>query len=170
MEKQAAAKAPVGAGMLTPAFVPEPPLEKYEFEFPHGGEGRKASPLAKKIASEKGLDLGTVKGCGPSGRVTSRDLDLAQPDQAVAFSRREVPTIAPGVYEEIPLSPMRKAVGQRLQQSKSFIPHFYISQDVDAEALFHAREQLKSGQPENHVQRFRHPSLRVGAAGASPCQ
>ncbi|MBS0625955.1 MAG: pyruvate dehydrogenase complex dihydrolipoamide acetyltransferase [Verrucomicrobia bacterium] len=141
--KAAAAAAPVGGAMQQPAFIPEPPLEKYAFEFPSGGEKGKASPLAKKMAREKGLDLGTVKGSGPGGRVTSRDLDLAQPDQPVSFGRRETPTIAPGTFEEIPLTPMRKVVGQRLQQSKTFIPHFYIGQDIDAEALFNLREQLK---------------------------
>ena len=139
------AKTPVGAGMQQPAFVPEPPLEKYAFAFPCEGAAVKASPLAKKMAREKGLDLMTVKGSGPGGRVTSHDLDLAQPDQAVSFGARETPKIAPGTYEEIPLTPMRKAVGQRLQQSKTFIPHFYISQEVDAEALFQLREQLKAG-------------------------
>lgn len=152
-EVHAAAEAPAhkaapvssGAGMQQPAFVPEPPLEKYAFEFPSEAAGHKASPLAKKIARDKGLDLGTVKGSGPGGRVTSRDLDLAQPDQTVTFGRHETPKIAPGTFEEIPLTPMRKVVGQRLQQSKTFIPHFYIGQDIDAEPMFHLREQLKAG-------------------------
>ncbi len=132
-------------GMQQPSFVPEPPLANYHYPFSSEGEGHKASPLAKKMAREKGLDLATVKGSGPGGRVTSRDLDLAQPDQVVSFGNKEMPTVAPGTFEEVPLTPMRKAVGQRLQQSKSFIPHFYVSQEVDAEALFLAREQLKAG-------------------------
>ena len=132
--------------MSQPAFVPEPPLEKYAFEFPTGApKGRvPASPLAKKMAKEKGLDLGSVRGSGPGGRVTSQDLDLAQPDQSVSFAPREMPTVTPGTYEEVPLSPMRKVIGMRLQQSKSFIPHFYVRQEIDAEALGLAREQLKN--------------------------
>jgi len=128
-----------------PAFVPEPALENYAFEFPTeaGTPRQAASPLAKKLAREKGVDLSTVKGTGPHGRVVSRDLDLGQPDQIVAFGRRDVPTVAPGTYEEIPLTPMRKAVGMRLQQSKSYIPHFYVRQEIDAEPLFDVREQLK---------------------------
>ncbi len=135
------------AVLQQPAFVPEPPLEKYEFGFPTGSLKKRvaASPLAKKLAKEKGLDLSTVKGSGPSGRVTSHDLDLAQPDQIVTFGKREAPMIAPGTFEEIPLTPMRKAIGSRLQQSKSFIPHFYIRQEIDADPLFHVREQLKHG-------------------------
>lgn len=149
VEKPEAAKpktAPQAPAMGQPAFAPEPPLENYNFAFP-AGSGKKrivASPLAKKLAKEKGLDVGTVKGTGPGGRVTSKDLDLAQPDQPVSFARREMPNIPPGTYEEVPLSPMRKVIGSRLQQSKSFIPHFYVRQEVDAEALVATREQLKN--------------------------
>lgn len=128
-----------------PAFLPEPALEGYAFEFPteEGSARQAASPLAKKLAREKGVDLSTVKGTGPHGRVVSRDLELGQPDQIVAFGRRDQPTVAPGTYEEVPLTPMRKAVGTRLQQSKSYIPHFYVRQEIDAKPLFDAREQLK---------------------------
>lgn len=131
-----------------PEFVPEPPLEQYEFAFPTKDTRsmKAASPLAKKMAREKGVDLNTVKGSGPRGRVTSRDLDLSQPDQVVAFGRQEEPTIAPGTYEEIPLTPMRKAVGGRLQQSKSFIPHFYVKQEIDVASLFSLRNQVKEFQ------------------------
>jgi pyruvate dehydrogenase E2 component (dihydrolipoamide acetyltransferase) len=142
------AKAPVVAtAMQQPAFIPEPPLEKYEFGFPTEALRRStvASPLAKKLAKEKGLDLTTVKGSGPNGRVTSRDLDLAQPDQTVAFGKREAPTEAPGSYEEIALTPMRKIIANRLQQAKSFIPHIYVRQAIDVEALVALREQLKAG-------------------------
>ena len=137
--------APETGSMQQPAFTPEKPLTQYDFEFPRQrAPGRvPASPLAKKLAQEKGVDLTTVKGSGPRGRVVSRDLDLAQPNVPVTFSRRELPDAAPGSYEEIPLTPMRKIVGQRLQQSKSFIPHFYIRQEIDADALFEIREQLK---------------------------
>ncbi len=143
----APAKAAVTSAMQQPAFAPEPPLDKYEFGFPTGTiSGRTpASPLAKKIAKEKGLDLTTVKGSGPGGRVTSKDLDLAQPDQTVAFGKREMPTDAPGSYEEVALTPMRKVIANRLQQAKSFIPHIYVRQEIDVDALAAAREQLKSG-------------------------
>ncbi len=145
-EETQPAKTAVTATMQQPAFVPEAPLDKYEFGFPTGTASRTpASPLAKKLAKEKGLDLTTVKGSGPGGRVTSRDLDLAQPDQTVTFGKREMPTIAPGTFEEQALTPMRKVIAQRLQQAKSYIPHIYVRQEIDAEPLFIAREQLKSG-------------------------
>ncbi len=141
------AKAAVTTAMQQPAFTPEPPLQKYEFEFPTGGPEYRAvaSPLAKKLAKEKGIDLTTVKGSGPRGRVTSRDLDLGQPDQAVSFGKREKPSEIPGSYEELALTPMRKVIAQRLQQAKTYIPHIYVRQTVDASPLFEAREQLKSG-------------------------
>lgn len=147
VETKAAAAPAVAAAMQQPSFMPEPPLEKYEFEFPTGAPSKRmaASPLAKKLAKEKGLDLTSVKGTGPGGRVTSRDLDLAQPDQVVSFGKREMPTEAPGSFEEVALSPMRKVIAQRLQQAKSFIPHIYVRQEIDAMPLFEAREQLKNG-------------------------
>jgi pyruvate dehydrogenase E2 component (dihydrolipoamide acetyltransferase) len=146
-EETLAPKAAVTTTIQQPAFVPEAPLDKYEFGFPTGApSGRTpASPLAKKLAKEKGLDLTSVKGSGPGGRVTSRDLDLAQPNQTVAFGKRELPTTAPGTFEEVALTPMRKVIAQRLQQAKSSIPHIYVRQEIDAEPLFKAREELKNG-------------------------
>lgn len=138
---QAAQTAPA---FSQPVFSPEAPLEDYRFPFPETDEIIKASPLAKHLAKEKGLDLGSVKGSGPGGRITSKDLELAQPKTAVAFGKKETPKIAPGTYEEIPLSPMRKTISKRLQESKSFIPHFYVKQTIGAEAMVELREQLKN--------------------------
>ncbi len=131
-----------GTAIQEPAFVPEPPLEK--FDFSQLKEKKvSASPLAKKLAREKNLDLTSVKGSGPHGRVMSRDLDLAAEDTIVSFSKRPIPKTAPGSYEEKSLSQMRKVIGQRLQQSKSFIPHFYLQQTVDVTSLVTVREELK---------------------------
>lgn len=135
--------APAAAGLAQPTFAPEAPLKGYEFPLPVEGYAP-ASPLAKKIAKEKGIDLSTIQGSGPGHRVMSRDLDLGQPDLPVTFGRREKPEIAPGTYEEEKLSPMRKAIGQRLQASKTFVPHFYITQEVRAERLLDAHSQLKT--------------------------
>jgi pyruvate dehydrogenase E2 component (dihydrolipoamide acetyltransferase) len=144
---QKVAAATLSSSMQQPAFVPEPPLENYEFEFPSGIIQKRiaATPLAKKVAKEKGLDLTSVKGTGPGGRISSHDLDLAQPKSTGGFGRVQAPTMKPGTFEEISLTPMRKMIGQRLQQSKTFIPHFYVRQEIDAEALIAAREQLKNG-------------------------
>lgn len=143
-----AAPSPPASGLMQqPAFLPEPPLETYEFEFPTEAPSlrTRASPLAKKLAKEKGIDLTTVKGSGPSGRVTSRDLDLGLPAQTVTFGERSLPQVVPGTYEEVPLTPMRKVIAQRLSQAKTFIPHIYVRQEIDAGPIVEAREQLKNG-------------------------
>lgn len=128
-----------------PSFIPESPLKQIEFWRPDKDQSRiKASPLAKKLAKEKGLDLSTLKGTGPGGRIVSTDLNKAQVTGVVAFSRLEHPTEAPGSYEEESLSPMRKVISQRLQEAKSYIPHFYVSLKVDAQPMIDLREQLKN--------------------------
>jgi len=126
-----------------PAFVPEPPLKSETA--PIHTQGRLvASPLARRLAKKKGLDLTTVKGSGSGGRITSKDLERAQPAGLVTFGRMETPVVSPGTYEEMSLTPMRKVIARRLQESKSFIPHFYIKQVVDAGPLVAFREQLKA--------------------------
>ncbi len=129
-----------------PQFLPEPPLESHTFEYPTERLEKRilASPLAKKLAKEKGLDLSTIKGTGPNQRIMSRDLVKAQSAGRVNFGHREVPSFSAGAYEEQPLSPMRKVIGQRLQESKSFIPHFYVTYTLDADPLVALREQLKN--------------------------
>jgi pyruvate dehydrogenase E2 component (dihydrolipoamide acetyltransferase) len=136
-----------GVGLQQPAFLPEPPLAHYTFQFPEEAiQGRvRSTPLARKMAKEKGVDLSTVKGSGPQGRISSRDLPMAQPKAAVAFGRLEAPSIPPGTYIEEALTPMRKVIGQRLQESKTFIPHFYVTQQIYADALVEIREQLSNG-------------------------
>ena len=144
----AAAPAPATTGaMQQPAFAPPPPLQGYTFEEPtkpiHGRIP--ASPLARKLAQEKGINLATLKGSGPHGRIMSRDLDTGQAAAVVVFGSEARPAVAPGTYEEESLTPMRKIVGQRLQESKTFIPHFYVTQEVNAEPMVILREQLKAG-------------------------
>jgi pyruvate dehydrogenase E2 component (dihydrolipoamide acetyltransferase) len=128
-------------------FAPAKPLEDYHHAFPtEARRGRvPASPLARKLASERGLDLGSVKGTGPNGRVMSRDLKLSQPLQAVGFTPQELPETPPGTYEEHSLSQIRRASARRLLEAKTFIPHFYVTIELDAEPVFEMREQLKAG-------------------------
>lgn len=136
-----------GGALQQPAFVPEAPLGNYTFAYPTEQMEKRlmASPLAKKLAKEKGLDLSTVKGTGPSGRIVSRDLEKAQAAGTISFGQRQQPKEMPGSFEEKTLSPMRKIIAQRLQESKSFIPHFYVEQAIRADALVSLREQLKNG-------------------------
>jgi pyruvate dehydrogenase E2 component (dihydrolipoamide acetyltransferase) len=136
-----------GAISAEPSFIPEKPLDTVVFPFPVGScdPHIKASPYARKIAQEQGIDLSTVQGTGPQQRITSRDLALGQPDTSVSFGRRHAPTLPAGSYVEEALSPMRKVIAQRLQQSKTWIPHFYVTQEVSMEPLIALRDQLKSG-------------------------
>lgn len=134
-----------GAVFAQPQFAPEPPLEKVEFALPTERSNRiLASPLAKKIAKEKGLDISSIKGTGPNQRIMSADLTKAQAAGPVQFHLRESPSIPAGTYEEESLTPMRKVIGQRLQEAKSFIPHFYVTHTINAEPLVAIRDQLNN--------------------------
>lgn len=132
------------ATVRQPTFTPEAPLKQTEYWRADEAQSRiKASPLAKKLAKAKGLDLSTVKGTGPGNRIVSSDLGKAQASGLVAFSRNERPSAAPGSYEEEALTPMRKVISQRLQEAKSYIPHFYVSLKINAQPMMDIREQLK---------------------------
>lgn len=101
----------------------------------------KASPLARKLAKKQGLNLDLIQGSGPEGRIMSRDLSLAS---NTTRSREETPKIASGAFEEESLSAMRKVIAQRLQDAKSFIPHFYCTQEVRFDKIVSLREELIS--------------------------
>jgi len=138
-EEKAAPVAKAVAGAAEPAMVPAPPLE--EFHLPKGKLGKiAASPLARRLAAERGLDLQSIEGSGPGGRIVAADLERAQP---MGIAHKKEPTSLPGSYHEEPLTPMRKVVGERLKASKSFVPHFYVTQEIDAEPLVAMRGQLK---------------------------
>jgi len=131
--------------MAKASFVPAPPLEKTPFERKAPSERIFASPLAKRLAEEQSLDIGSVKGTGPRGRIMSQDLKLAQP-QIPFRTPHGSPEVAAGTYEEETLSQMRKAIAKRVQEAKTFIPHFYVRISVNAENLVSLREQiLQSG-------------------------
>jgi pyruvate dehydrogenase E2 component (dihydrolipoamide acetyltransferase) len=114
----------------------------------------RASPLARKIAAEKGLSLYDVKGTGPAGRITSEDVRSAlegsgrrAPLAAVegGLSQVSVSVAAFREDERIPLSGMRKTIARRLAESKATIPHFYATMEVDAKPLNAFREGLNKG-------------------------
>jgi len=109
----------------------------------------KASPVARRIAAEFGIDLSSVKGTGPEGRVTETDVRAAAKSVAAGVDRgRPEPSVPaavkPGESARIQLSGMRKIIAQRLVESLGPIPHFYLTIDVDAGPLMEAREELKS--------------------------
>src|SRR5437773_1946514 len=111
----------------------------------------KASPVARRIAAELGVDLSSVKGTGPEGRVTETDVRAAAKSVAVLADRggakaesKPVPAIKAGESTRIQLSGMRKIIAQRLVESLGPVPHFYLTIDIDAGPLMEAREALKS--------------------------
>lgn len=123
-------------------FAPEPPLTNYQFNWKKDGDVF-ASPLAKKLAREKNIDLTSIKGSGPGGRVVSKDIESGVSERWSAFTSEQVPSIPPGTYEEEEISPMRRAIGERLASSKTFIPHFYVQQMIDMSKIIDTRNTLK---------------------------
>ena len=111
----------------------------------------KASPVARRVATELGVDLSSVKGTGPEGRVTESDVraaaksEIATPQKAVpADAKAAAPSIKAGEGTRIQLSGMRRGIAERLVQSKAPVPHFYLTIDINAAPLMEAREELKS--------------------------
>jgi len=107
-----------------------------------------ASPLAKRIAADKGLDLAQVQGTGPRGRIVKRDVEGAQP--SVAARPTASPTIMPesGTFTTIPHSNMRKIIARRLQESKQTVPHFYLTADCRIDKLLDMRKSMNAASPE----------------------
>jgi pyruvate dehydrogenase E2 component (dihydrolipoamide acetyltransferase) len=104
----------------------------------------KASPVARRIAAELGVDLSSIKGTGPLGRVTEADVRAAAQSKA-ALSRPSVPAaVQAGESARIQLSGMRRIIAQRLTESLGPVPHFYLTIEVNAGPLMEAREELKS--------------------------
>jgi len=106
----------------------------------------KASPVARRIAAEFGVDLANVKGTGPEGRVTETDVRAAAKSTPKAFGAKpSVPAaVSAGESARIQLSGMRKIIAQRLVESLGPVPHFYLTIEVNAGPLMEAREELKS--------------------------
>ena len=121
-----------------------------------GSTGRiKASPFVRKVAREQGFDLNSMHGSGPHGRIVARDLEGASkapgtPTGTPTAARAPVPTRAPlppgelAQPESHPLSMMRKTIARRLVESKQTVPHFYLTVDLDADALVALREQVNA--------------------------
>ncbi len=160
------------APVQTPATVPSPA--------PVNGERLKASPLARKIATELGVNLSTVTGSGPAGRIVKNDVEAASnapvktpatpsPDASAAAGlaasiRSKAATPAPAAPaivpvakegdERIELSSMRKIIASRLLTSKTTIPHFYLHLEVDAAPLMAMRQQINAQAEKTHGNKY----------------
>ena len=116
---------------------------------PSTGGGRIfASPLARRMAQQTSLDLATISGTGPHGRIVKADIErtLAEgpqrPAAPIAPPVRPAEPLSAGGFREVPLSTMRKVIAERLTQSKQQIPHFYLALDVELDALLDLRKKL----------------------------
>jgi pyruvate dehydrogenase E2 component (dihydrolipoamide acetyltransferase) len=109
------------------------------------GEARiKASPIARRLAAEQGIDLSSLKGTGPEGRITEADVRAAGKTKTVSTQQSATSPIAVGEGSRISLTGMRKVIAERLVASKGPVPHFYLNIEVDAAPLMNARAELKS--------------------------
>jgi len=104
----------------------------------------KASPLAKRIAKEVGVDLKLVQGSGPGGRVIKRDVEAGatQARSAIPAPRSPLPAPSGVPYEDVPLTQIRKTIAKRLVASIGPIPHFFLTTEIDMERAAEAREAL----------------------------
>jgi pyruvate dehydrogenase E2 component (dihydrolipoamide acetyltransferase) len=136
------APAPARAAAAPPPASPKPAAPS---PAPEPGQRVKASPLARRIAADRGIDLALLHGTGPEGRVVLRDLESAG---AVATTPAGAPrpvARADGgpAYNDVPLTQIRKTIARRLVQSIGPVPTFYLTTDVDMERAWDAREALK---------------------------
>jgi pyruvate dehydrogenase E2 component (dihydrolipoamide acetyltransferase) len=106
-------------------------------------DGRlKASPLAKSLAHEKGIDISTITGTGEGGRIIKRDIESQQVTPSVSqVAKKSYPSSG---YSDAPISQMRKTIAKRLAESKFTAPHFYLTISVDMDAAIDARKMLNS--------------------------
>ena len=146
--KPAAAPAAAAASTAAPASAPQPKAD---------GSRVFASPLAKRIAKQKGIDLAALKGSGPHGRVVLKDVENAKPGAAPAAKSAGMPQgmsdeavlklFEPGSYDLVPHDGMRKTIARRLTESKQTVPHFYVTVDCVLENLLPLRERLNQQAP-----------------------
>jgi pyruvate dehydrogenase E2 component (dihydrolipoamide acetyltransferase) len=113
----------------------------------------KASPLAKKLAAEKGIDIATVSGTGDNGRIIKADIDNFKPGSQPASKEAAAPATAPGKqataapagqvsFDEVPVSQMRRVIAKRLAESKFSAPHFYLTMSINMDAAVESRKKI----------------------------
>jgi pyruvate dehydrogenase E2 component (dihydrolipoamide acetyltransferase) len=161
---------PVAAAVAAPASPVAAPV--VASHAPQAGSGSKvfASPLAKRIAKDGGLDLSRVTGSGPHGRIVERDVRAALaggvsapkvasvPASAPVLAPAAAPAISddqtrklfnPGTFEEIPHDGMRKTIARRLTEARQTVPQFYLTMDCEIDALLKLREQINASAPKD---------------------
>ncbi len=153
-----AAQAPAPAEKSAPA--PQPAKAEAH------GERIFVSPLAKRMAKQAGIDLSTIKGSGPNGRIVKADLDKAgtapaakaevAPSAPAAAPKPAAPApVITAPHKKIPNSTMRKVIAKRLLESKQTVPHFYLTTNIDIDALLKLRAELNAKSPKEGPSAFK---------------
>ena len=136
-----------------PAEAKESAAKPKPSETERASEGKriKASPLARKIAAAENIDLTSLKGSGPGGRIVEKDVEAAAPaaKAPVKSTSAPPPEIAAGESARITLSGMRKIIAERLVSSLGPIPHFYLNIEINSDPLMRVRAELKSAGEED---------------------
>ncbi|MFT8861602.1 MAG: pyruvate dehydrogenase complex dihydrolipoamide acetyltransferase [Acetobacter fabarum] len=144
----APAPAPAQAGAVAPSAAPAsaPVAPAAALQASRPANRIVASPLARRIAAAKNVDLSTLKGTGPNGRIVKRDVEAAaaQPAAAPKPGQQANAPLPTGASRTVPHTTMRKVIARRLSESKATIPHFYVSMDVELDALMALRSQLNA--------------------------
>jgi pyruvate dehydrogenase E2 component (dihydrolipoyllysine-residue acetyltransferase) len=145
----------VEAHAAAPEHIPAPARAAIVQPTPNGNEGDgghrvKASPLARRIASELGVDLAGLSGSGPGGRIVKKDVEAAgsaptleSPAPTAAPAASNSPETAKGSVEVIELTKLQQVVARRMSESKATAPHFYLTTEVDMSAAVQARARIK---------------------------
>jgi len=155
-----AATQPVYSTPTPRAAAPMDPFREVRTPERNYGPARLASgavitPLARRLAGERGIDVSRIAGTGPHGRIIARDVERAVPGAApVAMpggaSAAQVKALYEGIaYEEMPLDSMRRTIATRLVEAKQTIPHFYLTADIDAGRLIAMREEANAAAPKD---------------------
>jgi pyruvate dehydrogenase E2 component (dihydrolipoamide acetyltransferase) len=152
---------PVAATAAKPEPAPAPE--------PHG-ERVFASPLARRMAKQAGIDLASIKGTGPNGRIVKADLDKAPAGKAEAPKAASEPAAPPAApkpaaapapsnitapHTKVPNSSMRKIIAKRLAESKQTVPHFYLTTHIEIDALLKLRAELNAKSPKDGPAAFK---------------
>ncbi len=161
-----------------PAAAPAPAAKAA----PQSGERTFASPLARRIAKDAGVDVAAVTGTGPHGRVVRADVEAAiagggakaapaskapagapaaAPAPKGASDEQTLKLFAEGSYELIPHDNMRKTIGRRLAEAKATVPHFYLTIDVELDALLALRTQINAGAPVKKTEKGEVPAFKL---------
>ena len=121
----------------------EDKIEDINIDFSNESDRIKASPLAKKLASEKGVDISMVKGSGDGGRIIKEDIENFKHSENIPIKEVKLPEIySKESYEEIPVSQMRKTISKRLAESKFSAPHFYLTMEIDMDNCIEGRNKI----------------------------